>query len=113
MPATPQVNQLDAFKSVTLDANGNGTLTLGPKNLGQTWQVSTVAVTGNSASTPSATVSLGSISLGGTYAGNNDSDNVNVTVWPGQTLTYKWTGGTPGAVQTGYAYGTFTTLRGV
>jgi hypothetical protein len=107
------VNQLDAQKSGTLDATGAATVTLGPNRIGQTWHVTTVAVSGTGAITPTANVSLGSTRLGGTYSGNNDSDNVDVMVYPGQSLSYVWSGGTPGASVTAYAYGTFTTLRGV
>lgn len=102
--------QLEAHASVTLDASGNGTVTLSPPNNRVVWNVSTVAVQGSSSvKIPNATVFLGSTNLGGTYAGTNDSDNVSVMVYPGQQLTVKWVGGDAGASATAYAYGTFTT----
>jgi len=105
--------QLEAHASCVLDGSGNGSVSLSPQNNRVVWNVTTVSVQGSSSNPmPTATAFLGSTALGGTYAGSNDSDDVDVTVYPGQLLTVRWTGGTPGASATAYAYGTFTTTGG-
>jgi hypothetical protein len=99
--------QLDALGSTTLDASGNGRVSLGPSSTRAIWNVTTVAVSGSSTvNIPTATVSLGSLNLGGTYSGTSDSDNVNVMVYPGQQITVVWTAGDAGAAASAYVYGT-------
>lgn len=99
--------QLEASASTTLNASGNGSVTLSPPTSRVIWHVSTVAVGGSSTvNIPIAVVSLGSTNLGGTYSGTNDSDNVDVLVWPGQHITVTWSGGDSGASATAYVYGT-------
>lgn len=105
--------QLDAHGSCTLDSSGNGSVNLGPTSTRTYWDVTTVAVQGTSVNPiPTASVFLGSTNLGSTWSGTLDSDNVDVRVWPGQQLTVKWSGGTPGASATAYAYGTVGTIGG-
>jgi len=102
--------QLDQVANTTLNANGNGSVSLSPSSSRTVWNVTTIAVAGTSvASVPSATASLGSLQLGGTWSGTNDADNVSVTVWPGQSIVVTWTGGDPGASASAYVYGTVAT----
>lgn len=99
--------QLDEVANTVLNGAGNGSVTLSPATSRQVWNVTNVAVSGSSSvNIPTAVVSLGSTNLGGTYSGTNDSDDVSVTVWPGQQLKVTWTGGDAGASASAYVYGT-------
>jgi hypothetical protein len=102
--------QLDEVANTVLDANGNGSVTLSPHTSRQVWQVTNIAVSGSSVTKiPISNAYLGTLQLGGTYSGTNDSDNVTATVWPGQSIRVTWTGGDPGASAAAYVYGTYST----
>lgn len=107
------VLQLDEVANTVLDASGNGSVTLSPRTSRQVWNVSNVAVTGSSVNKiPIAVAYLGTTQLGGTYSGTDDSDPVDVMVWPGQSIRVVWTGGDPGASAAAYVYGTISTTGG-
>ena len=100
--------------SVTLDASGNGTVTIGPVNQFQVWNVTNEGCTVTSnVKEPvfklflSNGLSAGAF-LGGTNQGSNDSDDLAVTLYPGMKLTGRWTGGDVGAVATLALTGTVT-----
>jgi hypothetical protein len=102
--------------TVVLDANGNGTVTIGPTIPGTAWQVSGVGVLVNggvAVNVPTFTLYNGGPApgnfLGGSYTGSNDSDTgLAITLTPGQILTGVWSGGDPGASATMSVNGTQT-----
>ncbi|MHB1433998.1 MAG: hypothetical protein ACYCVZ_18025 [Streptosporangiaceae bacterium] len=106
---------LDTSAQVTLDASGNGTAQIGPNLPGVSWQPETIAVsvaTNISEAQCSVYIGLsaeaGSL-LGATQTGSSgDSTDCSATVWPGQQIIAKWTGGDPGAVATMSIFGTKT-----
>lgn len=99
---------LDESASVKLDANGNGTVRLGPSSTRQTWNVTqmSVRVTSNTRE-PTAIVyqnTKASI-LANTYSGSLDGGPVNAIVRNG-FIACEWTGGDAGAVATLFLQGT-------
>lgn len=88
-----------------LNASGNATLVIGPKNVYQVWQIGAVSVnTSTAAKTPTVSVYLGSGPngqfLGGTYNGAQNSANISQTLYAGQTICAVFTGGDVGAIAT-------------
>lgn len=95
--------------SVTLDANGKGTVFLGPGRAGTRWQVTRYTTSGNSTAQPALSVSRATFGLiDTTVNGNADVSEwvTPVSLWSGETLRFDYTGGTPGAVMTVYLEGT-------
>lgn len=110
MATTTQQIQLAESGSVTLDASGNGTVTIGPYRANQVWKVSIISVMTSTATlSPQARVYLGSRAtyLGGTYTGDNDSSEYAqpVILRRGQQIIVDWTGGDVGATATVNLYG--------
>lgn len=102
---------LNTFAQVTLDANGNGQVALGPALPGVTWTVTNEATSTTSITNESNFyLYLNQVGphnlLAGSFSGNLDSASVPVTVFPGQTLIGLWTGGDASAVATLTIYGT-------
>lgn len=91
---------------VTLDANGDGSLRLGPNRHGVRWIINRITVqTSTSTLVPMAKVYRGGIGdasfITGTFVGNFDvDDGLNEELNNGEYLTVAWTGGDPGAVAT-------------
>lgn len=108
---TPQI--LDTSAQVTLDASGNGSVSLAPKSF-RTWQVTTINVRTSQGVTdtpvPQCTVYLGSIGDGQiiaqTWMGNRSTAGGNLLVQPSQPLIVEWSNGVPGSVATVSLYGT-------
>ena|ERR1700761_4645047 len=98
-----QTIPLDQYGSVTLDANGQGTVTLGPAKPNERWEIQSVAVSVSSnTNEPMAKCYRDIVSqtalIGGTYSGSFDYDSAfNYTVFPGRKLVVQWTGGDIGA----------------
>lgn len=100
--------------SVVLDANGNGTVSLGPKIQGQKWNLSVAAIRTSTANKiPQCSLYMGgppdpSNMIDGTYSGDlNSSSRVDAfPLFPGQKLYAVWTGGDPGATATLSVVGT-------
>jgi hypothetical protein len=113
--------QLYTTESVTLDANGNGIVVLGPTGLGNVWAPIQVAVfTSTNVITPTgylytgpnvpayvAKGEIGSVTspflqIGGTATANNDSIGFvsNLAVSYGEALVFQWSGGDAGAQAT-------------
>ena len=96
--------QLSESARVVLNAAGGGIARVGPRAAGVRWDVRQVTVSSTSAAVPIAELFLGEpapgASLGGTYDGNRDSTDVQVTLYSGQLLAVVWTGGDPGASAT-------------
>ena len=100
------VTQLYDSARVTLDGSGNGTVVFGPQRPNTKWIVKGVSVqTSTTTLMPKANVYRGTVNPGtfitGTYDGGNDADNaLNETLWPGEYISVRWTGGDPGAQAT-------------
>lgn len=105
---------LQESASVTLNGSGNGSVTIGPVNQFQVWNVENEGCTVTSnVNEPvfrlfqSNGLSAGTF-LGGSNQGSNDSASISVTLHPGMKLTGQWTGGDAGAVATLALQGTMT-----
>ena len=93
--------------SVTLDANGNGTVFIGPQLAFQRWKPSNAACSVSS-NTKEPTFYLyngrttdQSRRVGGTWTGSNDQTDLNgIVLYPGSVLTGVWAGGDAGATAT-------------
>lgn len=95
--------------TVKLDGSGSGSVSFGPTRTRQRWTAPlTLAVTTSTATlVPTAVVTMGAQTLGTSYTGSADSDDLpNVTVYPGQRITVQWTGGDPGAIASATIIGT-------
>lgn len=107
--------QLDEAVSVTLDGSGTGTVFLRPRTPRQRWQISNVAIDGDSATEPEFRLYLGNPvpqqQVASSFSGNTDSMAAGFELRPGQRLCGRWSGGTPGAVMTLSVYGTFDVAR--
>lgn len=90
--------------TVTLGANGSGTVFVGPTVAGTSWTVTNMSTTGNSAVQPVLKVYRGNVSdqylLNGTLMGNLDQNNDQIVLQNNEKLACQYTGGTAGAVMT-------------
>jgi|ERR1700750_1060424 len=114
----PQAIPLEKFAQVTLDASGNGTVSLGPAKFNESWQIDTVSTSvstnvgaGGIIQEPQFAAYRDNVSqsalIGGTYSGSFDYDNAfNYTVYSGRLIAFQWTGGVPGATASVHLYGT-------
>ena len=96
---------------IAMNASGNATLTIGPQNVYQVWQISGISVSTSTAnSVASCSVYQGSGPngqfLGGTYNASQNSGSFGITLYPGQTICAVFTGGDPGSVATMAVIGT-------
>lgn len=104
---------LDKDGRVTLDASGNGTVTLQPEGF-RTWRVTTINVRTDQGITttpiPQCTVYLGAKGDGNivaqTWMGNRSTAVGDITVQPSQPLIVEWTNGVAGTHATVSLYGT-------
>lgn len=101
---------LDVAASVVLDSSGNGTVTIGPQRLLQTWVPNNAAVNVTSnTKEPTVNLYLGPARpanlLAASYTGSNDSTPLDVTLRSGNFLTAVWAGGDVGARATLSLYG--------
>lgn len=94
-------------RTVTLDANGTGTVSFGPTRANTYWFIRTLSVSVSSNThEPTASVYRGSVNPGSlitaTYSGSQDTDSdVNDNpLYPGEVYTCQWTGGDSGAIAT-------------
>jgi hypothetical protein len=104
--------QLATSANAVLDENGNGTVTAGPDVPGVTWNVTLVTCATTSVDNePTFVIYFGQpipqFSLGGTYSGNSDANDISLIVPNGQVITGQWTGGDPGATGTFTLFGTY------
>lgn len=102
---------LDAYGTVTLDSNGQGTVTLGPAKFNESWEVegASVNVTSNT-NEPQVRFYRDQVStttlINGSYSGSFDADPAfNHTVYPQRKLAVQWTGGDAGAIATVRLFG--------
>ena len=104
---------LDKDGRVTLDASGNGTVTLQPEGF-RTWRVTTINVRTDQGITttpiPQCTVYLGAKGdwniVAQTWMGNRSTAVGDITVQPSQPLIVEWTNGVAGTHATVSLYGT-------
>ena len=104
---------LDKDGRVTLDASGNGTVTLQPEGF-RTWRVTVINVRTTQGVTttpiPQCTVYLGAKGDGNivaqTYMGNRSTATGDITVQPSQPLLIEWTNGVAGTTATVSLYDT-------
>ena len=95
---------LELFEShtVTLDSNGNGVIErIGPVLQWEKWDVQMIQTSSTSVKQCQLIVSRGdrgSAMIAGTYSGNQDTNDTNMTLMPGNTLTFTYSGGDAGAI---------------
>jgi hypothetical protein len=105
---------LSDFENITLDANGNGTVQIGPGITGVAWIITQMATfTTSVENNPVFNTYLGDPIpqnfIGGTMSGNNDCNTgINILLNNGQYITGQWVGGDPGATATFTVNGTQT-----
>lgn len=107
---------LDLLKSgsVTLDANGAGSLTFGPERGGESWRVTRINLTCTSTLQTKCNVYRNVVStltnLFGSKAGNSDvaSGDPPLDVTTNSRFIVVWTSGTPGAIATAVIEGKLT-----
>lgn len=96
---------LDTAATVVLDANGNGSVQIGPTKPFENWRVTNLAVSvSTNAIEPTAKVYKGPSSarnlIAGTYTGSNDSTTLDTDLRTGEVITVEWTNGDPGSIAT-------------
>jgi hypothetical protein len=106
--------------SVTLDANGNGTITFIPHNAQQSWEVTYIAASTNQSPTATVVPQVESFvngvldrcnSRGASWAGNQTSFSGLIKVGSCDNLNIVFTAGVPGTVASVVLEGTYTTRR--
>lgn len=104
---------LAEYAQVTLDANGNGAVQIGPEKQRESWMIQSMSVSVSSnTNEPTFKVYRGSSSaitslISGTYAGSFDTDTTfNYMLEENGKLTCVWTGGDAGALATVVVHGT-------
>jgi hypothetical protein len=114
---------LTEYASTTLDAQGNGTIALGPARHANVWHPSSVSISANGSlatnAVPGATCSIYAGGLANpqsfvdsTYNVTNAASSVidGQVVYAGQYVFAVWAGATPGCAATLIVYGTQDTV---
>lgn len=92
---------LSDSRSVILDANGEATVIgVGPVRFEESWVITLFSVSTSSRCT--FTVHRGNdptaqYQIDGTAKGDLDTSDTNIALLAGQTISFKWSDGTPGA----------------
>lgn len=103
--------------SVTFDVNGNGTGMLGPSVYGQSWNITLITTSCTTPNTQQVTFQVyrnfaaPGQNIGGSYSGQNDSDDISVMLMYGERLVFTWTGGNSGDQGTAVVMGTLSDVR--
>lgn len=105
--------QLDTYKTITLDAAGNGEVRIGPEAF-RTWTITHLNVRTSQGPTvtpiPQVTVYLGAVTDGNILAqswnGSRSTAYGSTVVQPSQPLIVRWENGVPGSTATVSVYGT-------
>ena len=96
---------------VTLNADGNGMVTLGPSSPGTVWMPTScvISATSNNSGTTQFAMYQNYIAdatfAGGSLTGSNDTASLDMTLYPGQTILGVWSGGDAGATAVLTVYG--------
>ena len=107
---------LVATVNVTFDANGNGSVYIGPQVYGETWDIKRISI--STSSGPAATrfyLYLNTIQpsaqIDSTYSGDQDTSETNIHLQTLDKVYGSWTNGVVGAVGTMVVTGTKNTGR--
>ena len=108
---------LNTFGQVRLNAQGNGTVTLGPNIPGVVWNIATKATVTTSVVNSTTLLVYAGSALAGNFAGGSnsaelDSDDVSITLYTGMVVTGVYSGGDSGALATLSLYGSTKTPGG-
>lgn len=95
---------LNAAQSATFDAAGVAQIIVGPAVYGHQWNVRRMTVTTTSVLDTETRVYLNAVTpsglLAGSFAGNQDFNETDVTLQTLDRLIARWINGTPGAIAT-------------
>lgn len=102
------MSQLTEFGTVTLDANGNGQVSLGPQVVRERWNPAQATVSASTnALEARCAIYLGIANVAGLLLGQTATGSSGDTygfgafeMQPGQSIVAVWEGGDPGAVAT-------------
>jgi hypothetical protein len=102
--------------SVVCDANGAGTVRIGPNTYGHTWEIHLVSITNTSVVNQSQFfLYLGaaspSLQIGGSWSGNLDQNSDTITLRFGDQLVGVWSGADAGSTSMMLISGTGTDVR--
>jgi hypothetical protein len=103
---------LDTYRTITLDASGDGVAVLQPESF-RTWTITSINVRTSQGPTetpiPQCTVYLGSLDVGNivaqTWCGSRAPASGRLVVQPSQPLFVQWENGIPGSTATVSLYG--------
>lgn len=97
MPVRP----LDTNRTVTIGADGTGRIAIGPTVFGESWRVRRMTVTSDSVADSDARVylnaELDSRLIAGTWSGNRDFNETDITLQTLDRFIVVWVGATVGA----------------
>lgn len=93
---------LDTNRTAVYDSTGTARLTIGPTVFGEIWRVRRMTVTSTSTIDSDARVylnaELDSRLVAGTWSGNRDFNETDITLQTLDRFIVVWVGGTPGAL---------------
>jgi hypothetical protein len=95
------VRPLDTNRTTVFDATGTARIVIGPTVFGENWKIRRMAVTTSSTQDTDVRVYLNAEidtrMIDGSYTGNRDFSETNLTLQTLDNLIVVWVGGTPGA----------------
>ena len=94
---------LTESSTVRLSTTGRGSVKLGPRRPNIKWTITSIAVTNDSTTRkPMAIVYVGNVGTAsqyhGTYSGDNDRTDADITLYSGEYITVEWTDGDIGSL---------------
>lgn len=97
----PTVRPLDTNRTVKFDSTGTARIIIGPTVFGESWRVRRMTVTSDSALDSDARVYLNaeidSRLVAGTWSGNRDFNETDITLQTLDRFIVVWVNGTPNA----------------
>lgn len=104
------VRPLDTNRTVRFDNTGTAKVIMGPTIYGETWRVKRMAVNSDSTADSDARVYLNaeidSRMIAGTWSGNRDFNETDITLQTLDRLICVWVAGTPGTNASFLLWGT-------
>jgi hypothetical protein len=101
--------RLTASGTATI-AGGTATIVISPSIQGEQWDITKLVVSSTSVAQTEVRIYRGTASdvnlIDGSYSGNQDVSDTELTLLAGEVLTFQWTGGTNGATCTARLEGT-------